>query len=289
MPGGKSLMTGPSKKKSGFRLVVDIGNTHTVIGLFHGAKIQRNWRLATRKDTTVDEIAFWLQGLNLVGAHSRAPLQGSALASVVPTQDNAWLSAMENVFGIIPRILNYKDCLGLKLDYDIPSQIGADRLANVLGAEALGITEGVVIDFGTATTFDVFTNHAYCGGVICPGIQTGLRALVQSAAKLAEPELRWPKQAVGRTTDDALRIGILRGSLGMIESLLKDILAESHFGKFGKRKPAVVATGGLAVWMRGRTKAIHRFEPDLTLIGINHLLSGKTSSASMGSKRRSAL
>ncbi len=278
------------KKGNDFRLVVDIGNTHTVIGLFQGAKIQRNWRLATRKDTTVDEIAFWLQGLNLVGAthpsttlrDHGSPLQGSALASVVPTQDNAWLSAMENVFGIKPRILNYKDCLGLKLDYEIPSQIGADRLANVLGAEALGIKEGVIIDFGTATTFDVFANHTYYGGVICPGIQTGLRTLVQSTAKLAEPELRWPKQSVGRTTDEALRIGILHGSLGMIESLLKNILAESYFGK---KKPVVIATGGLAVWMRDHTKAIQRFEPDLTLAGINHLLSGKTP---VGSTRRSA-
>lgn len=187
-------------------------------------------------------------------------------------QDAVWLGALEEVFAVKPRMLNFHDCLNLELEYEIPSQIGADRLANVLGAEALGISEGVVIDFGTATTFDVFKNHTYLGGIICPGIQTGLRTLVQSTAKLAEPELRWPEHLVGRNTDEALRIGILRGTVGMIESLLKGILKEQSM-----KNPVVIATGGLAVWMRWRTKKIHRFEPDLTLIGINHLLNSEVS------------
>ena len=252
------------------RLVVDIGNTHTVVGLFKGGKFERHWRLATRKDTTIDEIAFWLRGLDT----ESGKIAAAAVASVVPTQDAAWMGALEETFDVNPRMLSYRDCMKLKLDYEIPSQIGADRLANVLGAEALGISEGVVIDFGTATTFDVFRNHTYLGGIICPGIQTGLRTLVQSAAKLAEPELRWPQHFVGRNTDDALRIGILRGTVGAIESLLKGILQEQ-----GMKKPVVLATGGLAVWMQGHTQAIHRFEPDLTLIGIHHLLTGKVPSS----------
>jgi len=192
----------------------------------------------------------------------------AAVASVVPIQDGAWLSALKDVFRITPRMLDYRDCAGLKIQYEIPSQIGADRLANVLGAQKLGVKEGVIIDFGTATTFDVFANSTYYGGVICPGIQTGLRALVQSAAKLAETELRWPDHAVGRNTGDALRIGILHGAVGMTESLLRNIRREFFPG----RKITVLATGGLSFWMKGRTKIIHRFEPDLTLLGINHLL-----------------
>jgi type III pantothenate kinase len=262
MRGGKK-----DKLPEDFRLAVDIGNTHTVAGLFQGREIRRRWRLATREDATSDEIIFWLRGL----ISGNAPrLSSAALASVVPAQDNAWLAALEEVFRVRPRMLDYRDCRGLELDYEIPSQIGPDRLANVLGARALGIEEGVVIDFGTATTFDVFRGRAYLGGVICPGIQTGLRGLVQHAAKLAEPELRWPEGAVGRNTDDALRIGVLRGGLGMIEKLLADILREKKM-----RRPEVLATGGLSHWLRGRTRAIRRFEPDLTLIGINHLLSGK--------------
>src|SRR5690606_36935796 len=106
----------------------------------------------------------------------------------------------------------------------------------------------------------------YHGGVICPGLQTGMRALAQNAARLHEAELSWPTAAVGRTTDEALRIGILRGAVGMVEHLLRDILSERNM-----RDPVILATGGLAPWMKGRAASIRRFEPDLTLVGINAL------------------
>jgi len=266
------------RRQSGdFRLAVDVGNTHTVLGLFRGREILRSWRVATRKDTTVDEIAFWLQGLADQDTQS---VSKAALASVVPTQDEPWLAALEEVFRIRPQILDWRNCLGLRLDYEIPRQIGADRLANVLGAQALGISEGVVIDFGTATTFDVFVKDAYLGGVICPGIQSGMRSLAQNTAKLAEAELKWPKMAVGRNSDDAMRIGVLKGTAGMVEYLLRNILKETGLDR---KKSWVLATGGLAFWMRDRVSAIQRFEPDLTLMGINHLLSSKVV---IGKKRR---
>jgi len=262
------------------RLAVDVGNTQTVLGLFDGPRILKHWRLATRRDLTVDEITLSLQGLVLnalpvarEGAAASPPLPPivrCALASVVPAQDAPWRAALAAVFGgsnrLAPRVLNHRDCGGLRLDYELPSQIGADRLANVLGAGALGLREGVVVDFGTATTFDVFSDGAYHGGIICPGLQTGMRALAQNAARLHEAELAWPAAAVGRTTDEALRIGILRGAVGMVEHLLRDILSERKM-----RRPVVVATGGLAPWLKGRTARIHRFEPDLTLMGINAL------------------
>jgi type III pantothenate kinase len=252
------------------RLAVDVGNTQTVIGLFDGDRFLKHWRLATRKDVTVDEIALWLRGLvvPVVSVGARGAAVRSVLASVVPAQDAPWRAALHEITGHAPRSLNHKDCGGLKLDYDVPSQIGADRLANVLGARALGIREGVVVDFGTATTFDVFTEGTYHGGVICPGLHTGMRALAQNAARLSEADLRWPEAVVGRTTEEAMRAGVLRGGVGMVEHLLREILAERRM-----RKPVVMATGGLAHWMKGRTAAISRFEPDLTLIGINHLLS----------------
>jgi type III pantothenate kinase len=156
------------------------------------------------------------------------------------------------------------------MDYEIPRQIGADRLANVLGAYALGHQQGVVIDLGTATTFDVFGDYSYCGGIICPGIHTSLRSLAQSAAKLSEVELKWTSTAIGKTTDDALRIGMLMGTLGQVEYLLKAIIKEK-----GMRNPSIIATGGLAPLLGERSKSIRIIEPDLTLIGINHLLVGK--------------
>ncbi|HKP95095.1 MAG TPA: type III pantothenate kinase [Fibrobacteria bacterium] len=251
------------------RLAVDIGNTNTVIGLFDGKSIRHRWRLATRKDTTVDEISISLHGL----MRSDKELDGvrtSAMASVVPALDDSWARALEGAFGKAPHVLDYSNCLGLKLEYELPRQIGADRLANVLGAHALGHEQGVVIDLGTATTYDVFGENAYFGGIICPGIQSSMRGLAQTAAKLSEVELRWIGKAIGKTTDDALRIGMLQGTLGQVEYLLKAIFAEKSM-----RNPSVIATGGLAPLLGGRSKAIHSVEPDLTLIGINHLMDGK--------------
>ncbi|MEO7424440.1 MAG: type III pantothenate kinase [Fibrobacteria bacterium] len=275
------------KNEGHLRLAVDIGNTNTTIGLFSagvdgrgrvdgighadegGRAIMHRWRLATRKDTTVDEIVISLHGL-LREDRERNAISASALASVVPALDDSWARALETVFGRPPQVLDYSNCLGLKLDYELPRQIGADRLANVLGAHALGHKQGVVIDLGTATTYDVFGEDAYFGGIICPGIQSSMRGLAQSAAKLSEVELRWVDKAVGKTTDDALRIGMLQGTLGQVEYLLKAIFAEKKMAK-----PVVIATGGLAALLGGRSRAIDCVEPDLTLIGINHLLDGK--------------
>lgn len=253
-----------------FRLAVDVGNTQTVLGLFDGGRILRHWRVATRKDVTVDEITLWLRGLvqPAVARKNGQNTVRTALASVVPAQDGPWRAALTEVFGSAPRVLDHRDCGGLRLDYEIPSQIGADRLANVLGAHAIGIPEGIVVDFGTATTFDIFTRTAYHGGVICPGLQSGMRSLAQNAARLAEAELRWPETSVGRTTEEALRIGVLRGAVGMVEHLIREISVERKLPK-----PVVLATGGLSHRIKGHAPSIHRFEPDLTLIGINYLLS----------------
>jgi type III pantothenate kinase len=259
-----------SKPRPDLRLAVDIGNTNTVIGLFDGSEIKHRWRLATRKDTTVDEIAISLRGLMRSDRETEG-VRACAMASVVPALDDSWARALGEVFGKAPQVLDFSNCLGLRLDYEIPRQIGADRLANVLGAHALGYARGVVIDLGTATTYDVFTEDAYLGGIICPGIQSSLRSLAQSAAKLSEVELRWTDKAIGKTTDDALRIGMLQGTLGQVEYLLKAIFAEK-----GMRNPSVIATGGLAPLLKGRSRAIHSVEPDLTLIGLNHLMDGKT-------------
>ena len=259
------------------RLAVDIGNTNTVIGLFDGRVIKHRWRLVTRRDTTVDEITISLRGL-MRKDKERDGIRATALASVVPSLDDSWVRALQEVFGRAPQVLDYSNCLGLKLDYEIPRQIGADRLANVLGAHSLGHRQGVVIDLGTATTYDVFSENAYLGGIICPGIHSSLRSLAQTAAKLSEVELRWIDKAVGKNTDDALRIGMLQGTLGQVEYLLKAIFAEKAM-----RNPYVIATGGLAPLLGGRSKAIHCVEPDLTLIGINHLLDGK---GEKGKKRK---
>lgn len=252
--------------KTPFRLAIDIGNTQSVMGLFRGDAVLKRWRLATRKDTTIDEIALWLSGMVLPHLEGQT-LTAAALASVVPAQDEAWRGAVADTFGVGARMLDWRDCGGLELKYEIPRQIGADRLANVLGARSLGYNEGVVIDLGTATTFDVFQGNAYLGGVICPGIQTGMRTLVSHTAKLSEAELKWPQGFIGKTTDEAMRIGILQGTVGSVGHLLDGILQEC-----GMAHPSVIATGGLAFWVKDRLPKIQRIEPDLTLMGLHHLL-----------------
>jgi len=261
-----------NSKNLDLSLAIDIGNTNTVIGMFEKNTIRRRWRLATHKDTTVDEITWWLHGL-MRSNLDRARVGGVAMASVVPALDDSWVRALEGEFNIPPQVLDYSNCLGLNLDYEIPRQIGADRLANVLGAYALGHTQGVVIDFGTATTYDIFGDYEYFGGVICPGIHTSLRSLAQSAAKLSEVELKWTKSAIGKTTDDALRIGMLMGTLGQVEYLLKAIISEKKM-----KNPSIIATGGLAPLLGEKSKIIRTIEPDLTLIGIHYLLVGKSKS-----------
>lgn len=268
------------RRTPALRLAVDVGNTQTVLGMFADGAILRRWRLATRKDTTVDEVSWWLRGL--LREDAARGIAAAGLASVVPALDDVWVRALEGVLGRPPEVLDFSNCLGLELDYEIPRQIGADRLANVLGAHALGHSEGVVIDLGTATTFDVFGKGAYWGGIICPGVQTSMRTLAQSAAKLSEVELRWPDRAIGKTTDDALRIGIVRGALGQMEYLLQAVIAEKRM-----RNPSVIATGGLAGLVAGRSRAIGSIEPDLTLIGIHHLLAaGGRSGAGKARARR---
>lgn len=248
------------------QLVIDVGNTQTVLGLFQGSKILHRWRLPTRKEATSDEIVLALSVLVTPRLGKGNNLE-SAIASVVPALDKPWMQAVEQLWGVIPRLLNWQDCGGLQLQYEIPKQIGADRLANVLGARALGHSRGIVIDFGTATTFDVFDGDAYLGGVICPGIVTSMRSFVAGTAKLSEPELLWPSGFIGKTTDEALRIGFLHGTVGMVEYLLQGLLAEKPL-----KAPSVIATGGLAPWVYGRAKGIGHHEPDITLLGLRHLL-----------------
>jgi type III pantothenate kinase len=246
------------------RLVVDVGNTQSVIGWFSEKGLMKRWRLSTRRDATPDELAFWLRGLLEQGPKT---VSQSAMASVVPSQDAAWQEALKEVTDGPVRTLDPVLGCGLALKVDHPAQVGADRLANVLGARALGASEGVVIDLGTATNFDVFQGNVYHGGVIGPGLQSAMRSLVQNAARLAEVTLAWPGTFVGRSTEAALRVGLLEGTVGTIHHILNGILAEMKM-----TSPTIFLTGGLAEWVRERIPHHPRHEPDITLIGLDHFL-----------------
>lgn len=244
-------------------LAVDIGNTHTVLGLFLEGKILRKWRLTTRPNATSDEIEMRVRGLLDLAEPPVGQLRQAAIATVVPSLDRSWRKALERILpsGEV-RSLNGTNC-GFPLEYLNPAQIGPDRLANVLGVERLGLREAIVIDLGTATTFDVVRDGRYLGGVIAPGIETGMLALVGRTARLPQVAIEVPDLATGRTTEQALHSGLLLGHVGMMEYLVTRIRKEESLPR-----AQVLATGGWSQVLRGLTKVVDEYHPDLTLEGL---------------------
>jgi type III pantothenate kinase len=245
-------------------LAVDIGNTHTVLGLFRDGTLRRKWRLTTRPSATSDEIEMRVRQLMEVGQFPVSELHGAAIATVVPALDRSWHKGLERVVasGDV-RSLTWRNC-GIPLDYTNPVQIGPDRLANALGVERRGIPDAIVIDLGTATTFDVVRGGRYLGGAIAPGIETGMLALVGRTARLPQVAIEVPSKATGRSTEEALHSGLLLGHIGMMEHLVARIRLEE-----GMPQAKVIATGGWSVVLRGLTRIVDAYWPDLTLEGLD--------------------
>jgi len=244
-------------------LVIDIGNTHTVLGLFEDQKLHRSWRMNTEKSATSDELSLWLHHLPLELTGPDKPL--CAVANVVPAVSWAWRKLLEHEFHLRTHFLDSSNCPKIKIDYKYPEQVGADRLANVLGCMALGISEAIVIDFGTATTFDIYARNTYFGGLIQPGILTSLTHLIAKTSRLSDVSLHWNPKIVGKTTDDALCNGILYGVRGQIKFCTEAIAQELKL-----ERPLIIATGGLAPLVAKGCPEIDRLERDLTLQGLNY-------------------
>jgi type III pantothenate kinase len=244
-------------------LVVDIGNTHTVLGLFEEGRPLRKWRLTTRPAATSDEIEMRIRQLLDAGSYPAEDLHHAAVATVVPALDRSWRKALERVIrkGDV-RSLNWQNC-GFPVEYSNPAQIGPDRLANALGVERRGIKDAVVIDLGTATTFDVVREGKYLGGAIAPGIETGMLALVGRTARLPQVAIEVPERATGRSTEAALHSGLLLGHVGMMEHLVDRIRREE-----GMPQAKVIATGGWSQVLPGLTRVIDLYCVDLTLEGL---------------------
>lgn len=244
-------------------LAVDIGNTHTVLGLFRDGALRRKWRLTTGPNATSDEIEVRVRGLLDLERPVLEDLTQACLATVVPSLDRPWRKALERIVakGTV-RTLSHANC-GFEVEYANPAQIGPDRLANVLGVERLGLKNAIVIDLGTATTFDVVREGKYLGGVIAPGIETGMLALVGRTARLPQVAIEVPDKATGRTTESALHSGLLLGHVGMMEFLVARIRREENIPE-----ARVIATGGWSQILGGLTRTIDGYRPDLTLEGL---------------------
>src|SRR6476469_4589627 len=251
-------------------LAVDAGNTNLVFALVDGGEIKARWRIATDPRRTADQYSVWLHQLLELEGYSKADVDAVIIATVVPRALHNLEVLSTKYFGVEPLIAGQgKAEWPLRLDVDEPQNVGADRALNAIAAHAKHPGELIVIDFGTATTFDVVDGTgAYKGGIIAPGINLSLDALVSAAAKLPRIAIEAPRDnmsVIGRTTQDQMRVGIYWGYVAMLEGLVDRMKRELD------QPVTVLATGGLATLFDKHTQLFDAIEPDLTIQGLGLL------------------
>ncbi|NLO23755.1 MAG: type III pantothenate kinase [Fibrobacter sp.] len=252
-----------SKSVTGGVLVVDVGNSHTVVGIFIKKKIVNHWRLTTRPHTTSDEVLNRVSGLLRFSEISTDQITHIGLSTVVPSHERPWIKALTYLFNKPIQVITSKNCLNLPIAYLNPATAGSDRLSNVIALRERGYKDAIIIDMGTATTFDVMKDETFAGGLIIPGINASLDVLTEKAARLLPVTIEWPDNLIANNTDDAIRSGLLFGFKAELESLVSLIKKE-----FNKDDIPVFATGGWGKTIAKRTHCIDTYDPYLTLHGI---------------------
>jgi type III pantothenate kinase len=245
-------------------LVVDVGNTQTHLGLMAEGEVKNEWRIATVRDRTSDEIAGLLQGFfSLAGLRLAEDVDEVGVASVVPRLTLQWTEMCEKHLGMTPFVVGPGTRSGMRIAMKNPTEVGADRIVNaVAGAEKYGVPV-VVVDFGTSTNFDVVNaDGEYVGGAIAPGVEVSMEALTTRAAKLVKVDIAEPDHAIGKDTIEALQSGAVHGFAGQVEGVVHAIWDELG------EQAQVVATGGLADLIARHTPVIAVVDPFLTLRGI---------------------
>lgn len=246
-------------------LVADVGNTETTIGLFDGDALHSQWRLTTDVPRTPDEFALLIRALLDAKDVSPGRIRGAAIGSVVPGITAILSDAFGAVTGSRVRTIDGRSALPIRLDVEEPQSVGADRILNTLAASHLFKRDCIVVDLGTATTFDCITGDGvFIGGVISPGLQTSAETLFRRTAKLGATELVPPTAVIGRRTDEAIRSGVVLGTVEQIEGLVRRIKAAWP----RPNPPYVVSTGGLAATIAPLCPSIERVIPELTLVGL---------------------
>lgn len=247
-------------------LAIDAGNTNVVFALVEGGTIKARWRIATDPRRTADEYAVWLSQLLSLEGYDRTAVTGVIIATVVPRALHNLQVLARKYFGGEPLIAGEAPVeWGMALDVDEPRSVGADRAVTMIAAHKLHAGDLIVIDFGTATTFDLVDySGAYKGGIIAPGINLSLDALVTAAAKLPRIAIEAPDgtSVIGRDTVSQMHIGIYWGYVAMIEGLVARMKAEVG------RPVKVIATGGLATLFEKQTRVFDVIEADLTIQGL---------------------
>ncbi len=251
-------------------LALDIGNTNIVVGVFDGAALLHSWRLSTQRQRTADEMGMWLVQLFHHGELRSAQVDAVVMASVVPTLTRPTVEMATRYFGREPLVVDASTDTGMPVLYDAPAEVGADRIVNGVaacaryGRNAAGSPRAlIVLDFGTATTFDAISARGeYLGGVICPGVNISADALFERAARLPRVDVRKPAAVIGRTTVGSIQSGLFYGYVGLVEGIVRRVRAELG------GEVATVATGGLAEMIAPETPAIDAVDRDLTLHGL---------------------
>ncbi len=247
-------------------LAVDIGNTHVVMGIFEKNALRNSWRFSSNASRTEDECWGLVHSLAETDGIDLQCVSGCAISSVVPNLTLTFKSMIFARLGLESILVNASLPLGLKIHYDSPSNVGADRICNAIaGFEKYG-GPLIVVDFGTATTFDVISEHGdYLGGIIAPGIETSLQTLHHRAALLMNVALTFPERAIGTSTETSMQSGLMYGAVDMVNGLIRRIREECG------GVSTVIATGGLASAVAPKIDSLTKVEPQLTLYGLNRI------------------
>ncbi len=244
-------------------LVIDVGNTNTVLGLYEGEELVHDWGIRTVSDHTVDEYGMLILNPYKNSRISSQAIKDIIISCVVPPMLNILLPLCQKYFGIEPLIVGPGVKTGMPIFYDNPKEVGADRIVNAVAAYEKYKRELIIIDFGTATTFDYISPRGeYMGGCIAPGIMIASEALFDKASKLPRVELCTPSLIITKDTVSGMQAGIMYGYAGLVDGIVERMKAESA------SKPLVVATGGLGNLVARETKQIDLVDETLTLEGL---------------------
>lgn len=246
-------------------LVFDVGNTETTVGLYGADALESHWRLTTVAERTPDELMLMIRQLLAVRDVAPAAVQGTALGSVVPAVTGPLSDACVMCFGKPPVVVDAAAPLPIRLEVEEPLTVGADRIINTLAASRLYGRDTVVVDLGTATTFDCITaNGVFLGGVIAPGVRTSAETLFRRTSKLPATELRAPTKVIGTRTEECIRAGVVFGAADAVDGIVRRIMRAWP----RPVQPLIVATGGLAETIRPFCETIEIVAPHLTLDGL---------------------
>jgi len=244
-------------------LVIDAGNTNITLGVFRAEELIVQGRLITDRDKSSDEYGIEIRELIKRSGIGAKAIEGIAIASVVPSLDQALTEMARTYFQLTPLFVDHTSNTGLQIRYDPPAAVGADRIVDAVAAATKYGVPCIVVDFGTATTFNVVNaSHEYLGGAIAPGLMISAEALFSRAAKLPRVEIKAPENVIGSSTVAAMQSGLYHGYAGLVDGVLELMIRELG------SKPHVIATGGLAPVIAKASKCIDEVDETLTLEGL---------------------